>query len=232
MARKIQQWVNGQTIDLLNRLADTGTNAEAYRRVMYEIGVVLGNKLLEDLDGVTNVNLASTVEDADFLGKGIIDTLEQAKKNVLLTVYWNKNFKPNNDNNISIAPIIKEFHETSTVINPDVLIIIKSIISSSCVIRTNLTRFIEDSSPSTIFVVAPVLLSGSIASLELEFPLEISSRFRYMYLAEDTERSNQGIVLPGIGGDVYQRLGFGGQEQKNRFTPNIVRERRIRQNAM
>jgi hypothetical protein len=232
MARILQQWVDEETTYLLNRLADTKTDAEAYRQIMYQLGVVLGNKLLEPLEGITNINLASTAEDADFLGKGIIDTLEQAKKSVLLTVYWNKNFKPNIENNISIAPIIKEFHEISNEIKPDVLVIIKSIISSSCVIRTNLTRFIEDSTPNTIFVVSPVLLSGSIAHLELEFPEEISSRFRYLYLAEDTERSNQGIVLPGIGGDVYKRLGFEGQEQKNRYTPNIVRERRYRQSAV
>jgi hypothetical protein len=47
-----------------------------------------------------------------------------------------------------------------------------------------------------------------------------------LFFAEDDERTEDGIVLPGIGGDVYERLGFEGQETKNRFIPKIVRERR------
>jgi hypothetical protein len=33
-------------------------------------------------------------------------------------------------------------------------------------------------------------------------------------------------VIPGIGGMVYDRLGFQGQEEKKRYIPEIVKSRR------
>ena len=35
-----------------------------------------------------------------------------------------------------------------------------------------------------------------------------------------------GIIIPGIGGEVYARLGFGTQDDKNRYTPELVKQRR------
>jgi hypothetical protein len=34
------------------------------------------------------------------------------------------------------------------------------------------------------------------------------------------------VVIPGIGGSVYERLGFSGQDDKNRYIPQIVKDRR------
>jgi len=96
------------------------------------------------------------------------------------------------------------------------------------VVRTNLTRLIEESNPDRILVVAPVLLRGATVSLESEFDSSISQKFEYLYFAEDTDKTDDGMVDPGIGGDVYQRLGFEGQVLKNRFTPEIVKERRYK----
>ena len=146
-------------------------------------------------------------------------------KKVWLTVFWNKRFQPNNENNISIAPIIKEFHEKGYE-KTNLLIIVKSITSSSCVVRTNLTHFIESVAPSSIFVVAPVLYKGAIDNLKNEFDARISNQFQYLYFVEDDQRTKDGLVIPGIGGDVYQRLGWKDQEAKNRSTPLIVKQRR------
>lgn len=62
--------------------------------------------------------------------------------------------------------------------------------------------------------------------LEKEFPADIAARFRYIYFAEDSERLDNGNVVPGVGGDVYLRLGFKNQEDKNRFSPDLVKARR------
>lgn len=62
--------------------------------------------------------------------------------------------------------------------------------------------------------------------LENEFPEEISNRFQYVYFAIDDHIDSNGMVIPGVGGDVYQRLGIGSQDTKNRFTPKFVLERR------
>ena len=60
--------------------------------------------------------------------------------------------------------------------------------------------------------------------LEKEFTKEIVEKFSYLYFAKDPVRK-KGVVIPGIG-DVYKKLGFKNQADKNRYTPKIVQERR------
>jgi len=80
--------------------------------------------------------------------------------------------------------------------------------------------------PEVIFVVSPVIHSQAIGKLEREFPKAISEKFQYVYFAEDSEKVEEGNLVPGIGGSVYQRLGFKDQADKNRFTPDLVKTRR------
>lgn len=42
----------------------------------------------------------------------------------------------------------------------------------------------------------------------------------------DDQRTPEGEVLPGIGGMIYNRLGFQGQEDKNKYVPEVVKSRR------
>jgi hypothetical protein len=229
MARELQtEIVTQEIVGLLNKLTDNNLNSTAYAETMYALGTNFGKIINSKISSnVRKIAVASTVEDADFLGKGIVDELESNGKHVLLTVFWNKRFKPNVESGITVAPIIKEFHEKGYE-NAEILIIIKSIISSSCVVRTNLTRLIEVSDPQRIMVVAPVLLQGATQSLEAEFDPQISKKFEYLFFALDNEKTRDGYVFPGIGGDVYKRLGFEAQETKNKFIPSIVKERRYK----
>jgi len=228
MARKLEQTIVNHFIEeLLEKLIDSSTDSHHYADTMYQLGVEFGHIILNEIKQASTITLACTVEDADYLAKGILDVLERQNNKVFLAVFWNKRFKAGDEYSISVAPIIKEYHE-SGFNKTNILIILKSIIANSCVVRTNLTRLIEESSPEEILVVAPVLLKGAKENLEREFDQSISKRFRYLYFAEDDEKTKEGIVLPGIGGDVYKRLGFTGQEAKNRFTPSIVKERRYR----
>jgi hypothetical protein len=221
-------YVTQDIITLLDKLIDKTVGSQEYANTMYELGKKFGSLILGRLNKkTTKVAVASTVEDADFLSKGIVDVLEENGKKVLLTVYWNQRFKPNKENGISVAPIIKEFHEEGYQ-DAHTLIITKSIISSSCVVKTNLTRLIEQSNPDQIMVVAPVLLKGAIKNLESEFDPNISKKFEYYYFAEDDMKTPDGFVDPGIGGDVYKRLGFEDQDEKNKFIPSIVKERRYK----
>lgn len=64
--------------------------------------------------------------------------------------------------------------------------------------------------------------------LESEFDSEIYNKFQYFYFAKDDERTPEGEVIPGIGGIVYDRLGFDGQYGKNLYTPKIVKSRRAK----
>lgn len=62
--------------------------------------------------------------------------------------------------------------------------------------------------------------------LTSEFEKDIYDKFQFFYFAKDDERTSEGEVIPGIGGSVYERLGFQGQEDKNKYIPEIVKSRR------
>jgi hypothetical protein len=231
MPRKYSDYSNERVVGLLHKLTDNSTDATAYNSTLYQIGQCLGDTLLSAIRHSGNIMLVSTVEDTDNLGKGILEKFEAAGRTVLLSVYWNKRTAFGANQNIKVAPIIKEFKEYGDR-SQATLIIIKSIISSSCVIRTNLTRVIEEYNPAEIFVVAPVLLDGSLKSLESEFDANISKQFKYIYFAVDDEKTNEGLVIPGIGGDIYQRLGYGDQDSKNRHIPDLVKQRRFKKQTI
>lgn len=68
-------------------------------------------------------------------------------------------------------------------------------------------------------VVAPVMLKGAQERLASEFPKQVASRFDYLTFAIDDVRDDD-TVIPGIGGQVYDRLGM---TDKNAYVPEIVR---------
>ena len=93
--------------------------------------------------------------------------------------------------------------------------------------KTNLTNLIDQFDPERVVVVAPTMLSGAEDRLAREFPPDIASKFVYMSYATETEKDDNDLV-PGLGGDVYERLGFGTRDEKNRYVPEIVKSRRER----
>ena len=62
-------------------------------------------------------------------------------------------------------------------------------------------------------------------SLEKDFPTEISNKFRFLTFAIDTVKTSEGNIVPGIGGLVYPKLGLGDSNEKNKYTPEIVKRR-------
>lgn len=195
-----------------------------YKELMYLLGNSLGENLVPQLNRSNSYCVASTAEDADFLSKGLIDSLLNKVSDVKLACFWNYHSTPI-VGSPSTAPIIKKFIESGAE-KSDNLIVVKSIISGSCVVKTNLTALIESMQPKTIFVVAPVIHKDAEKKLKLEFPDEISAKFVFEYFAKDEIRdSSTNEVIPGIGGNVYKHLGFASQEIKNKYTPKIVTER-------
>jgi hypothetical protein len=232
MARTIQkQWTDTRAEELLNVLVRPDTPPAQYQEAMYQLGVKLG-EILKDEFGIESrrVCIACTVEDADYLAQGIVDSIQLTSSALFVTVFWNQRFKPNAENDISVAPIIREFHDPGYQ-TADLVIVLKSIIANACIVKTNLTRLFEHLDPKQILIVAPVLLKDAQRKLELEFSKDLSAKFEYLFFAEDSERSSDGIVVPGIGGDIYHRLGFADQTAKNNFTPQLVKERRKRISA-
>lgn len=213
--------------NLVDKLPTIQGNPPEYRKQMLAIGRHLGVGVLGGLSFQypKNICVVCTVEDADFLARGVIETLEEQGlgEYVHLICLWNEKIRAGG---ASLSPITKQYKEEFE--NKDVtLIIVKSIISGACVVKTNLTRVISFAQPKEIFVVSPVMFIGAEGRLAREFPQEVSSKFKFVHFATDTEKDADGEnIRPGIGGSVYELLGLGDGHAKNKYMPSIVKQRR------
>jgi hypothetical protein len=210
----------------LAQLADKTAAPDAYKAAMTALGERLGEIISAKIeDSCATLHLACTVEDADYLAKGMLRPLEQHLQSVSLACFWNERFSPFGIADLKTSPIIRKYQEPSG--QPVThLVLVKSIISGGCVVKTNLTDLIQTINPQHIFIVAPVIYSSAQERLISEFEESIHKKFQFVYLAEDDERSPTGEVIPGIGGMVYERLGFGDQINKNKYVPELVKTRR------
>ena len=105
------------------------------------------------------------------------------------------------------------------------MVLVKSIVSTSCVVKTQLTRLMTDIQPQKVYIVAPVMYKDAARNLKEEFPSALAEKFEFITFAVDTERDEQHGVIPGIGGMVYPRLGLGDVHDKNRYMPELVKSR-------
>ena len=214
---------------LVDELHTIQGNPMMYQEHMLQIGRHLGAGIIPKLPKNQNsaICVVCTVEDADFLARGLIEALEQDgfAERVHLVCLWNEKIR---ENGVSLSPISRQYKEEFSSEN-SIFIVVKSIISGACVVKTNLTRAVSFSQPSRIIVASPVMLIGAEGRLEREFPPAISAKFEYVHFVTDTEKDKDGEnVLPGIGGSLYELLGLGNQHEKNKYVPSIVKERRKR----
>jgi len=241
MSRHDSPYNTPYTQQLLDTLADQQVSPADYRQAMTSLGESFGDIFLHKIpQNQPSIYLASTVEDADYLAKGVLSRLETHYHDISFACFWNQRFSPFKIPDLQVAPILKKYQEpTQAKIN--YLIIVKSIISGACVVKTNLTNLIQKIEPEQIFVVAPVIYEGAEEKLKAEFEENIyrgalsngsetdpwvAPQFQFFYFARDDERKKSGEVIPGIGGMVYERLGFNGQTDKNKYIPEIVKTRR------
>lgn len=218
--RKYSQYSNkvveGYIAELL---ADTVPTA--YARTMEKLGKMLGEALARNICAKDLNLVVSTAEDADSLSKGVISALDQHQLPHKLAVFWNHHYQTGAR---SVAPIVNKYLETGFD-NAENIILIKSIISGSCVIKTNLLALINNvKSVRFIYILAPVMHADSETNLKNEFSSEIAAKFRFIYFVTDTVREDDGTVRPGIGGEVYDRLGLGGQPVNVGYIPKLVQD--------
>lgn len=210
---------------LVDTIADSTISVDRYRNTMRELGQALAASVYPKIlaQDSSDVYVVCTVEDADFLARGVIDelTLHGFESRIKLMCLWNGKIR---DEGVSLSPVLRQYKEEQSSATAS-FIIVKSIISGACVVKTNLTRAISSISPEQVFVVSPVLLKGAQERLSREFSTEISNKFQYVWLATDSEKNGENVI-PGIGGSVYERLGLGDENEKNKYTPAIVKERR------
>lgn len=224
MSREFTPCTDNAIKGFLSALAEKSTVVDEYKDSMYQLGLRHGQQLIESLKD-KKVCLACTVEDADYLARGIAEAIGPSVSSLSVACFWNKRLV-GDEFFATTAPVLKQYVEPGCN-DADVIIVVKSIISGACVVKTNLTALIQKANPQMIFVVAPVVRVGAEERLSKEFPKSVSNKFQYNYFATDTDyKSDTGEVIPGIGGNVYQRLGFGDQEGKNKYTPDFVKVRR------
>lgn len=209
----------------LDQLADQQTSVSDYRSAFATLGTELGKIVAERIDSIApeEIMLVCASEDADWLAKGVLEGLN--KGNIPISVFWSTREVLYEDvsEKLEITPITKSYEEP--IDKCRVLVIVKSIISSSCVVKNQLTRVIGKMNPEKIEILAPVMYKDGKPNLIKEFPEEISARFNFITFALDSCRDGSGAIVPGIGGMVYPRLGLGDINQKNNYIPNMVLER-------
>ncbi|MNF45633.1 hypothetical protein D3C84_267750 [compost metagenome] len=213
-----------RSIDMLSSLLDTSSPPKAYQDTMYRIGQLLAEKLYDEqkISSKSKICIVSTVEDADFLSKGVYDTLADKVQELYFVCVWNQR-ESMFEGSATVAPIIRKFMQPGYE-NSDEMIVVKSIISGSCVVKTNITALFDKIRPKKIHVVSPVMHEDSARKLLKEFPSSYSGLFDFEFLAKDRDRDNNtGEIRPGIGGNVYERLGFSNQADKNQYWPKLVK---------
>ncbi|WP_416056103.1 hypothetical protein [Stenotrophomonas maltophilia] len=210
--------------DLLEVLV-SDSPPDRYGEVMRELGQHLARAIASKHPfpegSAKDICVVCTVEDADFLAKGVLGGLQDGgvpAARLHLYCIWNDKVR---NGAVSLSPIKKRYAEAFDQRHV-VFVVVKSIISGACVVKTNLTRALSDAKDAEVIVAAPVMLKGAQKRLASEFPPGLSDRFEYVWFAEDNERDGD-VVIPGIGGLVYERLGI---KNVSSHMPEIVRERR------
>lgn len=206
----------------LEALANKTTNVEEYRKAFRVLGEELGKVLAHEYKAIpaAKTMLVCASEDADWLATGVESGF--GKGELKKSVYWSSRevVHINEDGSkVEISPIEKAYEEP--IEDCELLVIVKSIISTSCVVKTQLTRLIGKISPRQIAILAPVMYKDGIPNLIREFPEEINRKFHFVTFAIDDERVGSEVV-PGIGGMVYPRLGLVNIEIKNHYIPEMV----------
>lgn len=208
---------------LLDKLADKSTGVEDYRDAFNKLGIELGKVLASEIKDLRpeEIMLVCASEDADWLAAGVESGID--KGYLKKSVYWNTRetvYMGENGEKLEISPIVKAYEEP--IENCRLLVVVKSIISSSCVVKTQLTRLIGRTNPEKIAILAPVIYKDGVPNLISEFPESINRKFVFKTFAIDEDRLENGEVVPGIGGMVYSRLGLGDIATKNSYIPDMV----------
>ena len=211
---------------MLDKLADKSTGVDDYRDAFNKLGVELGKVLASEIDGISSeeIMLVCASEDADWLAAGVESGI--GKGDLKKSVYWSTRenvYKDENGGTLEISPIVKAYEEP--IENCRLLVVVKSVISSSCVVKTQLTRLIGNINPERIVIMAPVMYKDGVPNLMSEFPESVNSKFEFLAFAIDEDRLENGEVVPGIGGMVYPRLGLGDIAAKNSYIPETVMRR-------
>ncbi len=216
--RKFSLYANEYDKEGLTSLLNSTNNPQKYKETMTFLGDSLGKVVGSKVKKGSKCLVVSTAEDADFLSNGVREALLKNFE-TSTAVFWNNHYSISGG---SVAPILHSYLQPGYK-SSDTLVIVKSVISGSCVVRTNILALIESIEAKNIFIVSPVMHESSELSLKQEFPKEISDKFDFVYFAIDNIKDASGEVKPGIGGQIYNLLGLSDQPVKTEYIPELVK---------
>lgn len=205
----------------LQDLLDSNSAPVAYRNSMIELGKLLADAVSPSLDNKSTL-IVSTAEDADYLQFGVSSSLKSKGIDTKLAVFWNHHYQLTNSS--SVAPIVHKFVEPGYKCVKNI-IVVKSVMSGSCVVRTNLIEMLDEVKRAEhVFILSPVAHKNSEEKLKKEFPKHISDKFKFFCFAIDDKRDVSGEVVPGIGGQIYDLLGLSKQPVLSSYMPKVVED--------
>ena len=134
-------------LSLLDRIIKPTISVFDYRTAFLELGEELGAVIGGDLMGVPDNEIMFTFasEDSDWLGRGVLTGSHKEKAPI--SVFWNSRDVAFQDEHskIEVSPIVKSYEEEASGCR--YLVVIKSIINTSCVVQTQLMRMIGKFNP-------------------------------------------------------------------------------------
>lgn len=205
----------------LQDLLDSNSAPVAYRNSMIELGKLLADAVSPSLENKSTL-IVSTAEDADYLQFGVSSSLKSKGIDTKLAVFWNHHYQLTNSS--SVAPIVHKFVEPGYKCVKNI-IVVKSVMSGSCVVRTNLIEMLDEVKRAEhVFILSPVAHKNSEEKLKKEFPKHISDKFKFFCFAIDDKRDVSGEVIPGIGGQIYDLLGLSKQPVLSSYMPKVVED--------
>jgi hypothetical protein len=136
--RKYSEFADDLAKQTLAKLIASVNSPLDYQGAMLELGKQLGRIVNERIPRVHKCLVVSTAEDADYLSNGVIESLEHDHE-TLAAVFWNNHYSVSDSN---VAPIVHHFVQPGFESAKDV-VFVKSIISTSCVVRTNILALLE-----------------------------------------------------------------------------------------
>ena len=188
-------------------------SVSSYRSTMHKLGVALAVRSKLPKAKITAV--VTTPEDADFLTTGFLEAASRAR----LVCYWTeRSASPLGD----VATVVQQYVEPGLPKHVDTVVVLKSIVSSGCIVRTHLEQFLEAAQPRRIVIAAPVMLKGADVELRRQFPKKVAALLEFVTFAVDAEKHGN-VVVPGVGGMVEARLGL--KTRRPRFIPSLVEQR-------
>jgi hypothetical protein len=226
MTRHIEDWVPSKGRALLAELLQAVGQPPKYRTTMVELGRTLADRVLESLEPKARIAVVCTAEDADFLTRGFLEVATQrlgGPGRVALVCFWND--RQRLQGGFDIAPILRRYVEPLDA-PLDALVVLKSIVSDGCTVKTNMQEVLATVRPARVIVASPVILKGAADRVREDLGETTAKEIEFVVLAEDDAKTAEGWVDPGVGGEVYRLLGLGSKADANRYRPELLDKRR------